>query len=220
MKSKINLSLPIYDVAGKKTQRTISLSSSIFKEKINSDLIAQYIRVYLYNKRSWNASTKTRGEIKASKRKIYRQKGTGRARHGNISAPIFVGGGITFGPRPKNKKLDINKNQKRKALFGTLTQALNDEKIIILSDSSLKISIKTSKIVEFLKKMKIYQKKTLFVYPKNNSQNLYLSSRNINNLDLCLPLNINAYKILNANKIIFVESALQIFQNHYIKNEN
>jgi large subunit ribosomal protein L4 len=220
MKINTRLSLPIYDIAGKKTSRILKLSDKIFKQKVNEKIIAQYIRVYLFNKRAWNASVKTRGEVRASKRKIYRQKGTGRARHGSISAPIFVGGGIVGGPKPKDKKLYINKKQKRKALFGSLSQALNDGKIILLSDLSLKIPVKTKKIINFLNKMKIEESKVLLVYPKDNSKNLYLSSRNINNIRLILPSSLNAYEVLNSDKLIVIESALQVLQKHFNKNEN
>ena len=217
MKTNNNLILPIYDTSGKKTQRVFKLSKEIFDQKINSKLIAQYIRVFLFNKRSWNASTKTRAEVNASKRKIYRQKGTGRARHGAISAPIFVGGGVAFGPKPKKKKLKINQQQKRKAFFGSLTDAAKNKKIIVVSDTILKIQPKTKKMVFFLNKIKIFKKKVLLLHPKENSKNLISASRNIKELKLILPHDLNTYDVINSDIILFVENGLQLFQNHFIK---
>ena len=168
----------------KKVSNITTLPKEIFEQKSNDILLANYVRVYLVNKRAWSAYARTRGDVEASKRKIYKQKGTGRARHGAISAPIFVGGGKAHGPKLKDVKLKINKKQTRIALFCSLTKANKEKRIFILPEKTLKISPKTKKIEEILKDLKIYGKKILLIYSntKDNSKNLIRSVINIKNI--------------------------------------
>src|SRR3989344_5782006 len=98
---KDNLSLSIYDIDGK-VQKTVELPKDVFAVKVNSSLLTQAVKVYLTNQRQGNVKVKTRSEVIGSTKKIYRQKGTGKARHGAIKAPIFVGGGVAHGPKQKN----------------------------------------------------------------------------------------------------------------------
>ena len=106
----------VYDTKGNLAE-SIVLPKEIFDVKVNDPLMAQAVRVYLANQRRGTVKTKSRGEVKISTRKIYRQKGTGRARHGAASAPIFVGGGIAFGPRQRDYSLKLNQKMKKAALF-------------------------------------------------------------------------------------------------------
>ena len=108
---KATVSVNVVGIDGKISGK-IALPGEIFGEKVNKALLAQAVRVYLANQRQGNASTKTRGEVEGSTRKIYRQKGTGRARHGSVRAPIFVKGGIVFGPKPRDFSLDMPKKKK------------------------------------------------------------------------------------------------------------
>src|SRR3990170_8751536 len=100
----------------------ISLPPEIFAYKVGPKLLAQAVYIHLANQRAGTRSTKTRSQVTGSTRKIYRQKGTGRARHGDITAPIFVGGGIVGGPKPRDYSANMNKKQKRKALFISLSE--------------------------------------------------------------------------------------------------
>jgi large subunit ribosomal protein L4 len=119
-KQAANLTVDMYDAAGKVTG-SVSLPEEVFGAKINKRLIAQAVRIYLANQREGSASTKSRGEVQGSTRKIYRQKGTGRARHGGVRAPIFVHGGIAHGPKPRDFSLKMPQKMKRAALFATLS---------------------------------------------------------------------------------------------------
>src|SRR5258708_225116 len=114
------VSVDVIGVDGKVSGK-VSLPGEMFGEKVNKTLLAQAVRVYLANQRQGNASTKTRGEVDGSTAKIYRQKGTGRARHGSKRAPIFVKGGLVFGPKPRDFSLALPQKMKRKALFGALS---------------------------------------------------------------------------------------------------
>lgn len=216
---KNDLSINVYNVDGKEV-KTVKLPKEIFAVKVNPKILAQYVRVYLINQRQGNASTKTRGEVTGSTRKIYRQKGTGKARHGDIKAPIFIGGGIVGGPKPRNFHAKLNKRLKKLALFGALSQKNNDKQIIGLVNEAEKIEPKTKIIVKLLKALKISAEKILFILPKLEKNNLIFALRNLPNASAVLSENINAYQILKAKKIIFLETALTNLEKHFLKNEN
>lgn len=208
------LQATVYDVDGKEVDKMV-LPKEIFSVEVNPKLLAQYLRVYLINQRQGTASTKTRSEVTGSTRKIYRQKGTGKARHGDIKAPIFVGGGIVGGPKPKEYSLKINKKQKRKALFYALSLKAR-EGIIGLINQFLKIQPKTKIIIDFFKKIDLDGKKILIILPELKKNNLVLAARNISYVDLIDAKSINPYLILKSEKIIFVKSALEILTKHFL----
>ena len=125
---KTGLNIDVFDIKGKNVG-SISLPESIFKAKVNPQVVAQAVRVYLANQRQGTSSTKTRGEVQGSTRKIYRQKGTGRARHGSIRAPIFVHGGVAFGPKPRDFSLKIPSKIKQQALFSAFSSKFSADEI-------------------------------------------------------------------------------------------
>lgn len=208
--------MSLYDITGKEVS-SLEVPHEIFLSNINERLLATYVRVYLTNQRQGTAATKTRSEVAASTRKIYRQKGTGRARHGARSANVFAGGGVVFGPRPKEYKLSLNKKQKRKALFDALSYSFKKHNIIALSDKTKIIKPKTKQITLFIKSLSIKDKNILFVLAKMEKNNLVLSMRNISGLTITDALSLNAYEVLKANHIIFQEKALDTLANHFLK---
>lgn len=219
-KSTSSLKLKIYDLQGV-AKEDLDLPKEIFSVEANPKLMAQYIRVYLSNQRQGTASTKTRSEVVGSTRKIYRQKGTGRARHGARSAPIFVGGGVFAGPKPKDWSLKMNKKQKRIALFHALSSKNKEGAVIGLTAASLKTAPKTKIIAKFLKSVGSAGKKNLFVLSKIEKNNLVLAARNIKNIELVDAKSINPYIILNNNKVIFLSDAVPVLKDHFNKkNEN
>lgn len=190
---------------------TVSLPKDIFGAKINKTLMAQAVRVHLANRRRGTLSTKTRGEVEGSTRKIYKQKGTGRARHGAIRAPIFVGGGITFGPKPRDFSLQLPQKMKRAALFSALSSKLKDNQIRVV-DGLLSIQPKTKHMVEVLTHIALHDKKRniLIVLPtqKDKVKTIVRAARNIEGVTL-LPANlINTYDILNTKVLFFLKEAL------------
>jgi large subunit ribosomal protein L4 len=215
-KKKLSLSTAVYDINGKK-KGSVNLPKEIFCVKTSDRLLAQYKRVYLANQRQGTASTKTRGEVTGSTRKIYRQKGTGRARHGDIRAPIFVGGGIVHGPKPRDYSLKMNKKQKQKALFYSLSEKFRKGDIYFI-DGLLKIKAKTKETLKILANFKLDQQKPiLVVYPKENSKNLILAIRNLEKVDFCQINSLNPYQILKANKIIFAKEALLVLPMNQLR---
>lgn len=215
-KKSTGLTVSVLDVKGLK-KKTMELPKEIFSVEGNPKLLAQYVRVYLANQRQGTASTKTRGEVSGSTRKIYRQKGTGRARHGDIKAPIFVGGGIVGGPKPRDYSLKLNKKQKRQSLFLALTMKQKDQAVIIADEGLMKIEPKTKLVMGFLSGAGLEHKKVLFVLPKIERNNLILAGRNIPGVEFVDAVSINPYGLLNSEKIVFVEGALPILEKHFLK---
>ncbi len=202
------LSLPIYGLSGIK-KGSIELPKEVFGAKVNEQLMAQAVRVYLINQRQGTASTKTRGEVTGSTRKIYRQKGTGRARHGSIKAPIFVGGGIVFGPRHRKFESKLSQQMKKKALFSALTQKLINQKVSVI-DSKGAIG-KTSEFAKLFKKLSLLDKKNkdnaiLFVSDSNIEAKRAV--RNIKGLAIRNAESINTYEVLANNYLVFAKEAI------------
>lgn len=220
VKKEAGLTIPILDLEGKETS-SASLPKEIFSTQASDKLLAQYVRVYMANKRQGNAATKTRAQVVGSTRKIYRQKGTGRARHGAKSAPIFVGGGVAFGPKTKDYSLKFNKKQKKKAFFYALTLQHKEGNVLGLLDKSLQMEPKTKLFSSLLKNAQLKSKKILLVTPEAKINNLILASRNVPGITLTNATSLNTYAVLNNEKIIFVEKALGVLRDHFItKDEN
>lgn len=215
---KVNLSLSVYSIEGKEL-KTIELPKEVFAVAENKSLLAQAVRVYLINQRQGNVKVKTRGEVVGSTRKIYRQKGTGKARHGAIKAPIFVGGGVAHGPKQKDYNLKFNKKEKKIALYGALSAKLKEKKIIGLDEKALTMKPKTKIVVDFLKNLKLNGKNNLMVLKKMEKNNLVLAMRNITNISFVDVSSLNPYLVLKSNNLIFVENALEVF-NSKPKNDN
>ena len=147
-------SLNVYNTKAKKIGR-VQLPKEIFEAKINKILMAQAVRVYLANQRKARAKTKDRSQVRGSGRKIYRQKGTGRARHADRYAPIFVGGGRAHGPQGLSPRhLKMPKKMRRLALFSALTSQLKEKKITVIDDLT-KIEPKTKEMAKILKNFKL-----------------------------------------------------------------
>lgn len=209
-----SLKADIYNLHGEAVAKT-SLPAEIFAAKVNPFLLAQAVRVYQTNQRLGTHATKTRAEVVASTRKIYRQKGTGRARHGAISAPIFRGGGIAHGPKPRDYSLNLPAKMRRQALFGALTEKLQCKEVKVLRGLK-NIEAKTKKMHETLVNLKLEAGKDriLLVAPQN-FQNIKLASGNIQNLSVENARLLNAYEILSCKNLIIMEESIPVLANHF-----
>ncbi len=214
-KSKIEKNIPVYNADGTHTD-SIELPKEIFNIEVNNKLLAQYVRVYLYNNREYNASTKTRGEVTGSTRKIYRQKGTGRARHGSIKAPVFVGGGVVFGPRPRNNSLQMNKKQKQKALLVALSQKAHDGAVMCVSNEVLHIDPKTKNVSSLLVKMGVQNKKNMIIIHSDDKNTLSLGARNIPYISVIDVGSINPYSIINTEILTFTKEAIEVLKKRFL----
>ena len=203
--------IPLFSLAGMAAGE-MALPVEIFAVTASDRLLAQYVRVYLANQRQATNTVKTRGEVTGSTRKIYKQKGTGRARHGAKSAPIFVGGGKAHGPRLHSFKLKLNKKQRQKALYSSLSLALKRQDIMAV-DGAGKIDGKTKQLVGLLGKLKLDDyKKVLFVYSFGNKESG--AAQAIHNLPGLRGTDarlLNAYDVLRSQKILFTKASLEDF---------
>ncbi|OGK20711.1 50S ribosomal protein L4 [Candidatus Roizmanbacteria bacterium RIFCSPHIGHO2_02_FULL_37_13b] len=200
----------VYDIEGKKIEG-ITLDERIFNVIVSARLMAQYVRVYNDRTHQGTRETKTRADVIGSTVKIFRQKGTGRARHGSKKAPIFVGGGVAHGPHAKTDFLTINKKQKRLALYGALTAQFKKSKFLFVKGLR-EIEPKTKKMIEFFKKINLEKSnKLLIIYPIDKSKNIILSARNIEGISLMNVTNLNAMEVLKAKHILMCVEALDFF---------
>jgi len=209
--SMAGLSAPMYDVKGAKNG-IFALPKEVFGAKVNDVLMAQAVRVYLANQRQGNAHTKTRGEIDLTKAKWFRQKGTGRARHGAKSAPIFVGGGVAHGPKKHDFSLTLPKKMRRAALISALSQKASDGEIIVVSGLS-KIEPKTKIMNQTITKITEGSKKKTLLIAAGNSKdlpNVFRSGKNIENLSLISASLINTYEILKHKNLILMKESIEM----------
>lgn len=195
-----------YDTTGSEIGN-IELSDEIFNEAINEPIVHKVVTAQLSTKRRGTASTKTRSEVRGGGRKPWRQKGTGRARHGSIRSPLWVGGGVTFGPKPKSHAKKASKKEKRLAMRSILSDKLREESLIILDQLNFS-EIKTKQMVELLDNLKLSEEKVLFVLP-DKDQNIYLSARNIPDVDTLVLDALNAYDLLDNDYIVLPEKAVR-----------
>jgi large subunit ribosomal protein L4 len=186
----------------------MTLPAEYFGQKPNVQLMAQAVRVYRANQRAGHASTKTRGEVEGSTRKIYKQKGTGKARHGGIRAPIFVGGGIVFGPRPRDYALAFPQKMKKVALASALTEQLGKKNILIVSGLS---GVAKTKVVASALAAIGATRKTLLVTPKESAI-VVRASRNIAGVDILPVSDLNTYSVLMHGKVVFMKEAVGEFK--------
>ncbi len=211
-----NLTVSVYGLDGKVSGK-VSLPKEIFGETVNKKLLAQAVRVYQANKRQGNANTKTRGEVDGSTRKIYRQKGTGKARHGSLRAPIFVKGGIVHGPRSRDFGLDLPKKMKRKALFSALSGKLMDGEIKVLSGLE-NITPKTKQFAAVLEKLAFEgtNKKLLVVAP-DSFENAKRASRNLTGITNTSALRLNALEVLSSKNLLISKEAITEMETYFLK---
>ncbi len=184
----------------------ITLNEDIFAEDINEHVVHKVVTAQLAAKRRGTASTKERHEVSGGGRKPWRQKGTGRARHGSIRSPLWVGGGVTFGPKPKSHKKKVNKKTKKLALRSILSAKLAEEELMIVDEVSFSRP-KTRDAKEFLQNLGVEDKKVLVILPEKD-KNTYLSMRNLPDVKTMVLEAINAYDLLDNDMIIMPEAAL------------
>jgi large subunit ribosomal protein L4 len=197
--------LSVYDMKGVVSSE-LDIHQSIQKAEASPLLLGQYVRFYLAGKRQGTHSTKTRSEIVGTTKKMYRQKGTGRARHGSGKEPNFVGGGVAFGPKPKDYGISMNEKQKQRALLAALSLRFENNDVVCI-DGMEKVT-KTKEVQAMLNSLKITAKKNIvLVVPAKRSDSLVLASRNLQHVKLFNVNALNAYEILNAKKIIFTKEA-------------
>ena len=204
------MELAILNIDGKETGRKVNLNDSIFGIKPNDHAIYLDTKQFLANQRQGTHKSKQRGEVAGSTRKIKRQKGTGTARAGSIKNPLFRGGGRIFGPQPRFYGFKLNKKLKQLARKSALSYKASTNNIIVLEDFSFEAP-KTKEMVKMGYNLNIGNKKSLFVLPEQN-KNIYLSSRNVQGVEVVTAGELSTYKIMRASTLVLVESAVDVLQ--------
>jgi large subunit ribosomal protein L4 len=204
------MELAILNIEGKETGRKVKLNDSIFGIEPNDHAIYLDTKQYMANQRQGTHKAKERGEIAGSTRKIKRQKGTGTARAGSIKNPLFRGGGRVFGPKPRYYGFKLNKKVKELARKSALSYKASTNNIIVLEDFSFEAP-KTGEMVKMGNNLNIGNKKSLIVLPEQN-KNIYLSSRNVQGVEVVTASELNTYEIMRASTLVLVESAVDVLQ--------
>ncbi len=192
-----------------------SLPKEIFSIAWNPLLIAQYVRVYLANQRRNVSLGKNRAHVQGSTRKIYKQKGTGRARHGDIKAPVFVGGGLAHGPQNQSRALKMPAAMRRKALFVALSQVAREKHVYVILDEELMSAKKTKNAQEVIGKAlgTASKKAALLVMPhQSESKHVY---QNLTQAIVVEVSGLNAYNVLNQGKLIITPTGLEELEKQF-----
>lgn len=206
------MEVKVLNSAGAETGRTVSLPTDIFGIEPNDHAIWLDVKQYQANQRQGTHKTKDRTEISRSTRKIFRQKGTGGARHGSLKAGIFVGGARIHGPRPRDYSFKLNKKLKRLARLSALSYKAIQNNIIVVEDFEMNTP-KTSEFLKVLSALKV-DGRSLFVTPEAN-KNIYLSGRNIEGSAVMRASDVNTYEVLKAGKLILTEKAVAKFEESH-----
>ena len=205
------MEIAVINIEGKETGRKVNLNEAIFGIEPNDHAIYLDTKQYMAGQRQGPHKAKERGEVMGSTRKLKRQKGTGTARFGSIKNPEFRGGGRIFGPRPRFYGFKLNKKVKELARKSALSYKARENRIIVLEDFSFDAP-KTSKIAGMSANLNLPNKKSLIVLPEQN-KNIYLSSRNLQGVEVVTISDLNTYNIMKASTLVLTESAVDVLQS-------
>ena len=206
------MELDVMNISGKSTGKKVKLNKEIFGIEPNDHAIYLDVKQLMNTKRQGTSKTKERAEIRGSRKKIKRQKGTGTARFGDIKNPLFRGGGRVFGPRPRSYGGKLNRKVKDLARKSALAYKVQNKQMMVVEDFKMEAP-KTSEFAAIQKNLKLDDKKSLFVIDERN-KNVYLSSRNLQNSKVITLSELNTYEIMNAAALCFVESSLDVLQKN------
>lgn len=199
------MEIPVYSKEGEKIDN-LQLDDKKFGGPIRNKLLRDAITMYEANKRQGTACTKTRGEVAGGGRKPWTQKHTGRARAGSIRSPLWKGGGVSHGPKPRDYSYAIPKKARKLALYTALSAKVRDNELVVIDNLNFDIP-KTKQMVGILKALNIDNSSCLIVIPKAN-ENVWKSARNIPSVKIMTSTELNAYEILRPKKVLLTKEAL------------
>lgn len=201
------MNLPVYNLSGEATGAVIEVPEALLSFEPHEHLIWLDVKRILADRRQGTHKTKTRGEVRGSKRKLYRQKGTGRARMGSIRNPIRRHGGIVFGPVPRDYSLKLNKQEKLPARWSAFVLHLRNNSLWVVEDVRLE-KPKTKTIAQFLSALQ-WDHKPLHIYTHGHNLNFYLSARNIPKISVSPAEQWNTCDLASASRLLWEKSALE-----------
>ena len=202
------MELNVYKIDGTLSGKNVVLDEKVFGITPNDHAIYLDVMQYMANQRQGTAKTKDRSEVAYSTKKLGRQKGGGGARHGSLKAGIFVGGGNVFGPKPRDYRYKLNKKVKQLARLSALSYKAAEEKIVLVEPFAMDAP-KTKEFLSILSNIKAGDRKILFVLPEN-SENIFLSSRNLPQVKVISVDEINTYAIMDAHMLVLVDGVQDI----------
>jgi len=205
--------MAVVDILNTKAEKVseVALADSIFDIPVKSNVLHEVVRMQLAGRRSGTASVKHRSDVKGSRRKLFRQKGTGRARRGDIKSPLLRGGGSAFGPDPRSYSYSVPKKVKKLALKMALSSKYRAGELVVLNNFDLD-NVQTKNFVEIIKKLNI--KKALIVTDKKNEK-LELSSRNVPDIKVMRYEGVNVYDILKYDHLVLLEPSIQGIEGRF-----
>ncbi len=207
------MELAVLKIDGTESGKKVTLNEAVFGLEPNDHAIYLDVKQYLANQRQGTHKSKERWEVAYSTKKIVRQKGSGGARHGSIKSPTFVGGGRVFGPQPRSYGFKLNKKLKQLARFSALSYKAKENVITVVEPFAMEAP-KTKEFISILNNIKANSRRVLFVLPEN-SNNIYLSSRNLENVKVINVNEINTYDIMNAYSVVFVDGTQDALYTEY-----
>lgn len=202
----------VHNIQGEKVSQ-VNLADSIFNVELKKSVLHDVVKMQLASRRKGNASVKHRSDVVGSQRKLFRQKGTGRARMGNIKSPILRGGGVAFGPDPKNYSYKVPKKVRTLALKMALTSKLKEDELLVLENIELE-TIKTKKCLEVVDRLKVNN--ALIIISERNEK-LELSARNLPNIKVLRAEGLNVFDILKYKHLVLVESSIKAVEGRLLK---
>lgn len=203
------MKLDVVNIEGKSTGRSIELAENIFGIEPNQHAVYLAIKQYNAAQRQGTHKSKEKWEVSRTTKKFKRQKGTGGARAGSLKSPLFKGGGTVFGPRPRSYDIFLNKKVKKLARYSVLSDKAANGGLIVIEDFTFDAP-KTKQLISILKNLNVNEK-SIIVIPEYDS-NVYLSGRNIPGTTVVNAKDLNTYEVLNAKKVLFLESSLNNVQ--------
>lgn len=204
------MELSVLKIDGTESGKKVTLAESVFGIEPNDNAIFMDVKQYLANQRQGTHDSKERSEVAYSTKKIIRQKGSGGARHGSIKSNIYVGGGRAFGPHPRYYGFKLNKKLKQLARFSALSYKAKENAITVVEKFKME-EPKTKQFLAILNNIKANGRRVLFVLPEN-SENIYLSARNLENVQVATADVVNTYDVMRAYNLVLVEGAEVILQ--------
>tara|TARA_B100000242_G_scaffold290631_1_gene262381 strand:+ start:219 stop:842 length:624 start_codon:yes stop_codon:yes gene_type:complete len=207
------MKIVVHKTSGKETTKKVDLNNNVFGFTPNDHAIYLDVKQYLAAQRTGTHKAKERSDVKGSRRKLRKQKGSGAARVGDIKNPLFRGGGRVFGPRPRKYDLKVNKKVKRIARKSALSYKAKDKNIIVLEDFTIDTP-KTKQYLDILTNFGLQDNKTLLVLSQAN-ENILLSSRNLKKARVVLASELNTYDVMNTNKLMLLESSIKEIEKNF-----
>lgn len=204
------MELSVYKIDGTESGKKVTLNDAVFGIEPNDHAIYLDVKQYLANQRQGTHKTKDRSEVAYSTKKIVRQKDSGGARHGSIKSNIFVGGGRAFGPKPRDYSFKLNKKVKRLARCSALSYKAQESAITVVEPFKMEAP-KTKELIGILNNIKANSRGVLVVLPEN-SNNIYLSSRNLENVKVITVNELNTYDIMNAYTLVLTDGVQDVIQ--------